>query len=701
MAQLESLRVDNRVAKENPEGRAFLLDLLCRELPLLADAAIEISFEDGDPIGQLLAEAVRHRDDPELAARLLESLGRNEYSEVWSLRELGAACYEIVLRGAVAEETFPADAVAALRHNLGALLATLGRWPQARQLIFEAIAFYSGGSPTSSAAAHRAALAACWNTLTQIETRLGRLEEAVGAARRAVELALQLEPPAPLTVAGYRSDLAAALADLGFSTESLAEAEQAVQAYRDLPDPYDVTRATALVLLGNNLVDFGRYEEAAAALDQAVKILEVVASERGDQIVPTLGLALGDVAVLEARLGRETEALETACRACEALEKLWSVRPYAFLADFLWTLDLLSGNRLERSAGSGIDIHDLTQRCLSLIEEAGEDRAAYEPLKVKGLALLAQNQIWRSRFTAGIRTAREALRLLGQLPEESRQACEREELWLQLGLSRAYGQRGKVRQAAAAAELAMTLAGRTTRVSEIDRAAALDLSAIWLFKLGRAPEAESALRQAIAILGASKAPPTFERAEQLAISLNHLGILLNAAGDHAGAIQLAAEAFSRLEPWPESERITETRIMSLSNWGLFLFHQQSFAEAEARLRQSLELWDSLKAEREEAREFAAQSLHALGTVLEFLGRREEAEQRYRQSWRLHVEILEEGIESSAEQLGFTLYNLGGLLIRDGRQEEGKELQEQALLWMARGQVESISEAVVIPLPQAD
>jgi tetratricopeptide (TPR) repeat protein/nucleoside phosphorylase len=191
------------------------------------------------------------------------------------------------------------------------------------------------------------------NNLGNRLSELGRREEALAAAREAVEHYRELarvQPDAFLpNLAGSLSNLGNRLSDLGRREEALAAAREAVEHYRELaqvqPDAFLPGLATSLTNLGARLSELGRREEALAAAREAVEIRRELVRVRPDAFLPDLAGSLNNLGNHLSELGRREEALAAAREALEIRRALVRVRPDAFLPDLAASLNNL-GNRL-------------------------------------------------------------------------------------------------------------------------------------------------------------------------------------------------------------------------------------------------------------------------------------------------------------------------------------------------------------------
>ncbi|MGW8570634.1 ATP-binding protein, partial [Streptomyces niveus] len=181
---------------------------------------------------------------------------------------------------------------------------------------------------------------------------VGRLDEALSAASRAVEICEVLAEERPDV---FLSDLAVALisqsnrlAGVGRLDEALSVNSRAVEICEVLaeerPDVFLSKLASSLNNQSSYLAIVGRLDEALSAASRAVEICEVLAEERPDVFVSGLAAALRSQSVRLAGVGRLDEALSVNSRAVERYEVLAEERPDAFLSDLASSLNNQSIN---------------------------------------------------------------------------------------------------------------------------------------------------------------------------------------------------------------------------------------------------------------------------------------------------------------------------------------------------------------------
>ena len=68
----EALTRLTRLAQRQPQARRWLQEAFSGRLAYLAEPAIEVAAETGDPIGSVLAEKIRQEPKPEICARIVD-----------------------------------------------------------------------------------------------------------------------------------------------------------------------------------------------------------------------------------------------------------------------------------------------------------------------------------------------------------------------------------------------------------------------------------------------------------------------------------------------------------------------------------------------------------------------------------------------------------------------------------------------------
>ncbi len=325
------------------------------------EAAIDVALTTGDPCGQILAAAIRRKDDPALANRALRySYSHTESGQVdvISLREVNAQAATVmwpVLRATIEREgdedkgKQATVAFAGFTSNLAVFLSRLNRREDALTAAQEAVGLYR-----QLAAARRDVfapnLATSLNNLANRLSDLNRREEALAAAQEVVGLYRQLVTARPnvfaLDLAGSLNNLANRLSDLNHREDALAAAQEAVGLYRQLaatrPDVFAPDLAMSLNTLANTLSTLNRREDALTAAQEAVDIRGQLAAARPDVFALDLAGSLNNLANTLSDLNRPEDALTAAQEAVDLYRQLVAARPDVFAPDLAMSLNNLA-----------------------------------------------------------------------------------------------------------------------------------------------------------------------------------------------------------------------------------------------------------------------------------------------------------------------------------------------------------------------
>ena len=345
-----ALTVLDRLAQRDPEQTKWLDKALSGRLEALAETAMGVAAQTGDPIGQLLAKILEEQEaDMALAQRLVPLLPKDTVA----LRELRVVVTRLYLaRLRSVAEPKPLEVrqdIAGHSSNLAGYLSELGN----REAALEA-AEESEGAFRSLAKDHpdemRPDLAMSLNNLANRLSELGRREEALERAQEAVDIRRALAEVRPDAFRSYLATslntLANRLSELGRREEALERAQEAAEIYRVLaearPDAFRPNLATSLNNLATMLRELGRREEALERAQEAAETYRALAEDRPDAFRPDLAMSLNTLANRLSELGRREEALERAQEAAEIYRALAVARPDAFRPDLAMSLGALT-----------------------------------------------------------------------------------------------------------------------------------------------------------------------------------------------------------------------------------------------------------------------------------------------------------------------------------------------------------------------
>ncbi len=363
-----ALTVLTRLAQRKPESANLLERALSGDLELLAEAAMDVAVETGDPIGRVLAKSLSDRPDSALAKTIESKVPE----QTVALRELAVAAGSICRDHLNAHPDPKSEQLltemARINNNLGNRLSALGRREDALEATEEAVAIYRRLAEVQPDA-FLPDLAVSFNNLGGMLSELGRREDALEATEEAVAIRRRLAEARP---DAFLSDLAVSLNNLGGRLSALGRREDALEAteeavafYRRLaearPDAFLPDLAVPLNNLGATLSVLGRREDALEAIEEAVTIYRRLAEARPDSFLPDLAMSLNNLGATLSALGRREDALEAIEEAVAIRRRLAEARPDAFLPDLAASLNNLGATL------SGLGQHE---EALETTEEA-------------------------------------------------------------------------------------------------------------------------------------------------------------------------------------------------------------------------------------------------------------------------------------------------------------------------------------------
>jgi tetratricopeptide (TPR) repeat protein len=508
-ATLEGLTRLNRLAQWREEGQRWLEIKLSTDLGGLAEPAVRVAAETGDPIGTVLNRLLGLTpQDPELLERLLHLLEDDVYSRSIPLSELGLTVTEWAIASLRTASPEMSDE---LILTLGGLLRRLG---DRRVLVGDLRGAVDVGRESvailedlcaRAAEPPRGPLALALEALATRLGDLGELGEALGFATRAVASYRRLAEDSP---GSHEADLARGLAHLGRTAHrsGIEHWPRALSAYRESialhramdSEASKHSLAVCLVNLGTLLSDRGQVAAGLATTERGLELYRSLASDRPNTHEPTLALALVNRAKDLRRLGRLDEALAAAEEALAFDRRLADRRPEVFQGGHSRTLGMIATLHLE--AGRPREALRWTDRAVATLQRPLE---RYPNLH---RGLLADLYLTRA----------EALEEIGHT-DASRAAYE------------------------TGAELYLRQAEARREDPEI-AADALNNQAKYLFEAGRIEAARPLLERAVVLYRqlVDVEPAAF--AEYLALCLRNLGEMELLIGDEGAALERVGEA---------------------------------------------------------------------------------------------------------------------------------------------------------------
>jgi tetratricopeptide (TPR) repeat protein len=467
---------------------------------------------------------------------------------------------------------------------------------------------------------------------------LGRLNEAVVAAREAADISRRLAAARPDAflpeLARSLSNLGGLLAQLGRREEAVAAAQEGADISRRLaaasPDAFLPDLARSLSSLGNVLSELaGRREDALAATQEATDIRRRLTAERPDASLPDLALSLNNLGSFLSGLGRREEGLAAAQEAVDIYRRLAAAQPDAFLPDLARSLNSL-GNRLSESGRH---------------EEAVA--AGQEAVDIRRRLAAAQPDAFLPDLASSLnRLGNRLSDHLGRHEEAHAAAQQAVDIYRRLAASR---------PDAFLPDLAQSLN---------------DLGA-FSGQLGRREEGIAAAREAVDIYRrlAAARPDDFRRG--LAQSLHNLGIFLSGLGHNEAALPPALEAVDirrRIAAASPDDVLSDLAqsLLSLSN---VLHRLGRRDEALTSVHEATDVSRRLAAARPAFLSDLALSLTAFVSLLSELGRREDALDRAQEAVDVYRRLAAERPDEFLPQLAAWLDNLEERLREVGRPED--------------------------------
>jgi tetratricopeptide (TPR) repeat protein len=366
------LTVLTRLARRRPEEERWLRQAFEGHVEELAEPALAVAVEFGDPVGRLLADFVSEVSG-ELAERLMDRCDAEDYRLSLPLREVAwkatYRCLEICRQSWPEPDEDQLRELSRAASNLGVRLSALGLREEALDATREAVDILRRLA-ASRPDAFLPDLAQSLNNLGSDLSDLGLREEALDATREAVDIRRRLAASRP---DAFLPDLAQSLNSLGNMLSDLGLREQALDATREAidirrrlaasrPDAFLPDLAQSLNNLGKMLSDLGLREQALDATREAVDILRRLAASRPDAFLPDLARSLNNLGKMLSDLGLREQALDATREAVDILRRLAASRPDAFLPDLARSLNNL-GNMLS-DLGRREDAFEATEEAI-------------------------------------------------------------------------------------------------------------------------------------------------------------------------------------------------------------------------------------------------------------------------------------------------------------------------------------------------
>jgi hypothetical protein len=185
-----------RLASHKPDQAKWLDQTFRGRLEELADPALEVAVETGDPIGQVLAERVAKGGSPVLAKKLMDRCDSELMTESVTLREVAFQVTKISIdqyhtQWPRLDKLIRRRRLAEMLNNLAVRLYALGRYKEAITVGWESVDNFRR-LPADHPDSFFAGVVAALNTVALALNAVGRNEEALAAVCEASDSARKL-----------------------------------------------------------------------------------------------------------------------------------------------------------------------------------------------------------------------------------------------------------------------------------------------------------------------------------------------------------------------------------------------------------------------------------------------------------------------------------------------------------------------------
>lgn len=380
-----ALTILTRLVQRQPEQRWRLNKALSGRLEHLADIALDVAVETGNPIGSVLAEVIEQERSIDLLESILTRFDEPNYRDSGALFNAVLASTQRILehrRELTAAREEQAAEIARLNNNQGFSLGRLGRQEEAREAARVAVKTFrdlpSGGHERDYK------LTVSLSNLGVIESNLGNYEDATQATEEAVRISRELTGnrllEAKPVLAQSLINLGSIYFSSGLAEKALEVTQEAVKLLQQLTDEdpraFRAHLARSLNNLGTILRSLGRFDEALEVTSRSLNLRKSLAADRPDIFLADLAASLQNIAnTLRRQAGRRDEALASIREAVEIRRRIAAQRPEVVLPDL--------ADSLETLAAALMEVPEHEEEALAVIREAVEirrDFAAQRPL---------------------------------------------------------------------------------------------------------------------------------------------------------------------------------------------------------------------------------------------------------------------------------------------------------------------------------
>jgi tetratricopeptide (TPR) repeat protein len=503
-----SLTVLTRIAQRDETRRRWLQLALGERLNSLAQIALDVAVETGDPIGIELAQQLEATVDEDIIIRIQWLCDEPQYRNSLPLMEVGCIATERALALLSKRHRQPRgeDELEYIRLtiNLCTRLNQLGRFSQALQVIQD------GVIKSKEIDVGRDLLIKILTNLGETLRELGRYEEAAHAHQEAINLCRespQLQDKLDSLASGL-INLGLAYGGAGKSEEALAALQEAAEICQQLLTQQSgssvSTLALSLLNMSRMLVDLGQREAALYAAQESVVIFGYLAEKRPDSYRRHLAASFMNFGKMLNSIGLLAEALHATDQAVQLYRKLARQRPTVFTPELSMSLNNLG--KMHNDLGD-------VQNAVAATREAIEIR----------------RRLCQSSSTLLPDLAMSLTNLGAMLSEGGDQVEEGHLVTVE------------------AIEIYRQIDSPSSTIL-LDFSLSLINFGMILFKLGRLEEGLPAIQEAIDISRRVAQERPDAALPYLAMGLSNLGLIFSALGRHLEAYSAAEEAIKTISP---------------------------------------------------------------------------------------------------------------------------------------------------------
>jgi len=335
-----ALTLLSRLAQRKPEARPLLERLLAPRLNVLAEPALDVVLETGEPCGEVLAEALEKHAELRLSEQVMVRFESARYRSSPALRRTGLSVTRRALETWLARDDRTVRSTANLTylwHNLGFWLHALGKNAEAleatRKALFRA-RFLAKHKPER----YRIRYAMCLETYSARLEDSGQSTKSLASRGEAIailrELALeQMDDSVVMDLSRALMRQSDCLKRLQRTEEALELAREATRVRRELADrsvAFDGALANAIDGFALRAKDCGQLQEALAAASEAVEIFARLAAEQPGAFTADYARSLSNLSIIQRDSGDAEGALASCKESLVWIGRARSRYPNAF-----------------------------------------------------------------------------------------------------------------------------------------------------------------------------------------------------------------------------------------------------------------------------------------------------------------------------------------------------------------------------------